>query len=410
MHSGIGKTLLVAGMLLYSACWSETGVVIDSEARTSLDALLRDAVQSEAVAGIVVVVTDANNILYRGAFGFMDAAHAQPMREDAVFRIWSMTKPITSVALMMLVEQGQVDLDTPAAHYLPELADRKVLVSVNEADQSVVTRPAARLPTVRDLLRHTSGIGYTFSNRELLSWVRVSNAPVLSQPLLHDPGARWTYGASTYFVGRIVEEVSGESLDTFLRARVFTPLGMDDTSYELPAGKTQRLVALHRRHVNGLKGEQRPDRYQPVIRGDGGLLSTADDYARFMRMILGGGETRGVRLLKLTSVAEMTRDQLTGLGIVVSEQPAAIPEKSLPFPLGAGLDGFGLGFQIDSPENQSPRAAGSLYWAGLWNTHFWMDPENSIGVTLLTQLLPFGDERVMDLFRRLETELYEQLL
>ena len=406
MHGRIGKMLLVAGMLLYSACWSESGVVIDSEAKASLDALLRDAVKSEVVAGVVAVVTDADSVLYRGAFGFMDVAHVQPMREDAVFRIWSMTKPITSVALMMLVEQGQVDLDTPATHYLPELADRGVLVSVNEADQSVVTRPAARSPTVRDLLRHTSGIGYTFSNRELLSWARVSDAPVLDQPLLHDPSTRWTYGASTYFVGRIVEEVSGESLDSFLRARIFTPLGMDDTSFELPDGWMQRLVALYRRHGNGLKGEQRPDRYQPVIRGDGGLLSTADDYARFMRMILGRGETRGIRLLSSTSVAEMTRDQLVGLGIVVSEQPAAIPEKSSPFPLGAGLDGFGLGFLIDSPENPSPRAAGSLYWAGLWNTHFWVDSKNGIGVTLLTQLLPFGDDRLMDLLMRFEAELY----
>ena len=233
--------------MLLATCSPAEHVSLNNQARASLDGVLADAVESDAVAGVVAIVTDVDSVLYRGAFGTMDAAHEEPMHEDAIFRIWSMTKPITSVALMMLVEQGLVDLDTPASSYLPELAGREVLVSVDEADSAVATRPASRPPTVRDLLRHTSGVGYTFSNPKLLAWTRASGAPVLSQPLLHDPGARWTYGASTYFVGRIVEKVSGESLGAFLRSHVFVPLGMDDTSFELPDSKMDRLVALHRR-------------------------------------------------------------------------------------------------------------------------------------------------------------------
>ena len=305
------RTFLVGGLLaLQIACSPTSPPALDSEGRAALDAVLTEAVRDGAVQGVVAVVTGPDSILYRSAIGIMDAAGEEAMRADAVFRIWSMTKPVTSVALMMLVEEGRVDLDAPAADYLPELADREVLVSVEEADSSVVTRAATRAPTVRDLLRHTSGIGYTFSSRELMAWAGVSDAPVLSQPLLHDPGARWTYGASTYFVGRIVEEVSGASLGSFLESRIFAPLGMDDTSFELPEASRERLVALHRRQGTGLEGEERLERYQPIRRGDGGLLSTADDYARFMRMILGSGEAGGVRLLRRSSVAEMTRDQL----------------------------------------------------------------------------------------------------
>lgn len=400
---------LAVGLLLQTACLPSRYPAIDSEGRASLDAILSDAVEAGAAAGVVAIVTGADSVLYRGAFGSVDAAHEEPMRDDAVFRIFSMTKPITTVALMMLVEQRLVDLDAPASDYLPELAGREVLVSVDPTDSSVVTRPASRPPTVRDLLRHTSGIGYTFSNQELLAWTRISDAPALSQPLLHDPGVHWTYGANTYFVGRIVEEVSGESLGTFFRSRIFLPLGMHDTSFELPDAKMARLVSLHRRRGNRLEGEARPSRYEPIVRGDGGLLSTADDYARFIRMILGHGEANGVRLLSSSSVAEMTRDQLVELGIKVSEQPGAIPETSSAFPLGAGLDGFGLGFQIDAPDNPSPRAGGSLSWAGLWNTHFWIDPTNGVGVVFLTQVLPFADKGVMDLLMAFEAELYNHL-
>jgi methyl acetate hydrolase len=226
---------------------------------------------------------------------------------------------------------------------------------------------------------------------------------VLEQPLLHDPGARWTYGSSTYFLGRIIEQVTGEALDRFLDSRIFGPLGMAETSYELPPEKADRLVALYRRIDGQLAGEAPPESYRPNLRGDGGLLSTSQDYARFVQLILRQGEVAGVRLLSVAGVAEMSRDQLEGL--TVTTQPGAIPATSNAFPLGAGRDGFGLGFQVAAGVSDG-RAPGSLSWAGLRNTHFWVDPASGIGVVFLTQLLPFYDDSVIAVLRTFERTLY----
>jgi len=268
------------------------------------------------------------------------------MRADAIFRIASMTKPITSVAAMMLREEGLLQLDDPASQYLPELEGREVLVSIDHSDSSIVTRPATRPITIRDLLRHTSGFGYSFSSHELLELESVTDLPTREWPTLHDPGARWTYGMSTRFLGWIVEKVSGQALPDFFESRILGPLGMDDTSFDLAPDDYARLVASSRR-VGGVLQPQpqpRPGQYEPSIRGDGGLLSTGDDYGRFMQMIIGRGERGAVRLISEATVAEMVRDQLEGK--VVEEQPGADSARSLAFPLGAGQDGFGLGFQV----------------------------------------------------------------
>jgi len=402
------KTWLAFGLLVATACVSpDSAPLFDSEAATSLDEVLRAAVENGDVAGIVGVVTSRDSILYRAAFGVMDAAGEEPMRPDAIFVIASMTKPITSLGIMMLVDEGTVALDDPASIYLPDLANRQVMVSVDAGDSTVSTRPAARPITVRDLMRHTAGFGYTFSSHQLLEWTRVTGLPDLEQPLLHDPGDRWTYGSNTYFLGRIIEEVSGSSLPQFLESRIFAPLGMTDTSFDLAEEDVDRLVALYLRRNGGLQSLPPAQSYQPQIRGDYGLLSTANDYARFIRLILGDGETGGVRLLSSQSVAVMTRDHLEGM--TVTEQPGAIPATSSAFPLGAGQDGFGLGFQVTAESTAGGRSLGSLSWAGLLNTHFWIDPDNGIGVVLLTQLLPFYDDEVIELLTTFESTLYDQL-
>jgi CubicO group peptidase (beta-lactamase class C family) len=326
------------------------------------------------------------------------------MRADAIFQIWSMTKPITSVGIMQLVEKGALELDAAAAEYLPELKDREVLVGIDTVAATFTTRPASRPITIRDLLRHTSGFGYAFASSELVQLDRVSGLSPREQPILHDPGERWTYGMGTAFLGWIIEAVSGESLPGFLSAQVLTPLGMDDTSFELAQADTGRFVATYRRVGDRLEGEPRPDPYIPTVRGDGGLLSTADDYAHFVQMILGGGVWRGKRVLSEASVAEMTRDQLDGM--VVEKQPGAIPAWSNDFPLGAGRDGFGLGFQISVGSEAESRPAGSLSWAGIENTHFWIDRQNDIGVVLLLQVLPFYDEKAINLLSNFERALY----
>jgi len=394
----------LSGPLPYDYINGPDRTVLDASRRGRLDSALREAVEAGKVPGVVAVVTTRDSIVYRGAFGVMDASGQQPMRPDAIFEIASMTKPITSVGLMKLVETGAVDLDAPASDYLPELRNREVLVTVDIEASTFSTRPADRPITVRDLLRQTSGIGYSFASRELLELSEVTDLPDRAWPILHDPGTRWTYGMGPAFVGWIVEEVSGRSLSDFLESEVLRPLGMDHTSFGLTPYDSTRLVATYRRTSAGLEGLPRPAQYHPMIRGDGGLLSTGEDYAHFIQMILNGGQRRGVRVLSEQSISRMTRDQLNGL--VVVEQPAARPDWSRPFPLGAGRDGFGLGFEIQMGFEEDRPSPGSLSWAGNKNTFFWIDVEDQLGVVLLLQVVPFYDESVIHLLTEVQDVLY----
>ena len=390
--------------LLFTACAAQETSFITPEREAILDGILRAAAESGDVPGVVALVTTQDSVLYRRAFGRMGPSGDKPMQTDAMFQIWSMTKPITSVGIMQLVEKGALELDVPASDYLPELKDREVLVGIDTVASTFATRAASRPITIRDLLRHTSGFGYAFASAELGELGRISGLSPREQPILHDPGERWTYGMGTAFLGWIIEAVSGEPLPGFLASQVLAPLGMDDTSFELAPADTGRLVATYRRVGDELRGEPRPEPYLPTVRGDGGLLSTADDYAHFVQMILAGGAWRETRVLSEESVAEMTRDQLDGL--VVEKQPGAIPAWSNDFPLGAGQDGFGLGFQISVGNDPERRPAGSFSWAGIENTHFWIDPQNGIGVVLLLQVLPFYDEKAINLLSSFERALY----
>jgi CubicO group peptidase (beta-lactamase class C family) len=396
-------------LLLATACVVPRSTpTFDAEGVEALDAVLREAVADGRLPGVVALVTTRDSILYRAAFGVMDATGQEPMRPDAIFRIFSMAKPLTSLGIVMLAQEGKVGLDAPAHDYLPSLLNREVIVEVDAAGTTIRTRPAVRPVTIRDLLRHTSGFGYTFSSYELLEWTRITGRPSIEQPLLHDPGARWTYGTSTRFLGDVIENVSGEPLDRFLQHRILEPLGMVDTSFELPSEKRERLVAGYARSDGVLRGEPPSDEYAAQVIGDGGsLLSTADDYARFTRLILGNGEFEGRQLLAADWMGEMTRDQLDG--ITVTEQPGAQPALSRAFPLGADRDGFSLAFQVAKATGPGERAPGSLSWAGLRNTHFWIDPTNGVGVVVLTQVLPFYDEGVIDVLNAFERSLYAHL-
>jgi len=396
---------LSIALVLAAACAApDRPASLDADAAEALDGVLRQAVEVGDLPGVVALVTSRDGVLYQGSFGVMDAAGEEEMREDAIFRIFSMTKPVTSVGVMMLVEEGLIVLDEPASTYVPELVGREVLVNIDTTSSTVTTRPPDRPMTVRDLLRHTSGIGYTFASFELQDWAAATGQPVLEQALLHDPGVRWTYGASTYFLGRAIEEVTGQRLDQFLASRIFTPLGMTDTSYEPPESDYDRLVALYRVVDSRLEGVPRSGSFQPSVRGDGGLVSTAQDYARFIRFILGRGELEGVRLLSAATVDQMATDQLEG--ITVTRQPGALPATSSAFPIGAGRDGFGLGFQVSAGEPEG-RAPGSLSWAGLRNTHFWVDPANGLGAVFMTQVLPFYEESVIEALTTFERTVYE---
>ncbi len=399
---------LTFGVLLLNGCSPpEQSFSLGEDSRAVLDSVLSSAVRAKGVPGVVALVTASDGVLYRGAAGYWDEEGTEPMRTDAIFNIASMTKPITSLGIMMLAEEGLLAIDDPASEYLPDLLGREVLVEVRSTDSSVVTRPASREVTIRDLLRHTSGFGYSFCSPQTLALSRATSIPSREYPLLHEPGERWTYGMSTAFLGWIIEEVTGLPLAEFIDSRIATPLGMVDTSPDLSPQNHVRLAAVYSRVDGQLRGEPRPDEYQASFRGDGGLLSTVDDYARFIQLILGGGEREGVRLVSQGSVAEMARDQLDGL--VVTEQPGVLPNWSHPFPLGAGKDGFGLGFQISAEGTRGGRAPGSLSWAGIQNTHFWIDGESGLGVVLMMQLLPFYDPQAIDLLTSFEQAVYDEL-
>lgn len=402
-------TLLALVYAFLLAACSGSAVLIDENGAAVLDRALAEALADSDLPGMVALVTSGDSVLYRRALGVTGVGSNKPMVTDGIFRIHSMTKPITSLALMMLVERGEVDLDAPASRYLADLREREVLVSVDTTENRALTRPASREITVRDLLRHTSGFAYTFSNHELLAMEENGGIGGRAQPILHDPGERWTYGVGTAFVGWIVEEVSKQALPDFLRAEIFEPLGMNDTSFNLGPSEIDRLVDLARRVDGVVTSGPRPDSLVGQGRGDGGLVSTADDYARFIQLILGRGELDSVRLLSEAAVEEMSRNQLEGITVI--EQPGAIPNLSRPFPpTGAGQDGFSLAFQVSTEEVEDRRRPGSLSWSGLGNAHFWVDPTTGIGVVLLFQIFPFYDEAVLDVMNRFEKVLYGEVI
>jgi CubicO group peptidase (beta-lactamase class C family) len=376
----------------------------------AIDAYLADTVRTTKIPGVVGLVADADRILYTGAFGLQDVARGVPMANDTIFRIASMTKPITSTAVMMLVQEGDVGLDEPIEKYLPAFENPRVIENFNAADKTYTSRPAARPISIRHLLTHTSGLGYAFSNHTLAALVGPApGASVTKFPLLHDPGTRWTYGESTRVLGTLIEEVAGQPLDEFLSERLFVPLGMSDTFYRVPGAKAARVATVHRLTAEGLVEAPNPAEITAPVYGDGGLHSTAADYAKFIQLFLNGGRApSGARLLSEATVSLMGRSH-TG-AVRVEQQPAAVPELTEPFPLGAGRDTYGLGFQItgahDDPLARSP---GSMSWAGIFNTEFWIDPERGIGGVLLMQYLPFYDADAIATLQGFERLVYQGL-
>jgi CubicO group peptidase (beta-lactamase class C family) len=228
-------------------------------------------------------------------------------------------------------------------------------------------------------------------------------------PLVNEPGAQWTYGASTRVLGDVIEKISGQRIDVYLDAHVTGPLGMRDTTYTVPQVKTSRVVTRHQKADGKITETQNGDTIPPTIRGDGGLYSTATDYSRFVQMVLNRGQLGGTRILKESTIADMSKNQ-TG-SVKVRLQPTADPLRSKPFPLGAGEDVWGLGFQIAAPKTPNPsmRSPGSMSWAGIFNTFYWIDPQKQVGAVILMQLLPFYDEGAMRVLQGFEERVYTNL-
>jgi CubicO group peptidase (beta-lactamase class C family) len=372
-----------------------------------LTAFFQSAVSRGDVPGVVALVVNRDRVVYHEAFGSLNDAKHIAMSNDAIFNIASMTKPVTSVAVMQLVEAGQLRLEDQASKYLPSIANLEVLASVDKAAGTYETRPARTPITIHHLLTNTSGIGYAFSDPGLALVQAKTRRPDGELPLVHDPGVRWTYGASTRVLGDIVAKISGQPLDQYLEARVFKPLGMRDTAYMVPPEKEVRAVTIHTR-VDGRWAEQpRTGPLPAAVRGDGGLYSTAADYGRFVRMLLNGGTLDGARIVSERTVSEMTRNQIGRL--VVPLQPSANLATAKPFPLGAGHDTWGLGFLLETRAEPNTRSVGSYSWAGIYNTEFWVDPHQQIGAVLLMQALPFYDDNAIALLHGFEERIYRSL-
>lgn len=406
------KRLLVFGFLLLLAqlrAAAPPPSIISEQGRSALSSFFEGAVVRGDVPGVVALVVNRDGLLYHEAFGKLNVARGIDMPRDAIFRIASMTKPLTSVAILMLAEQGKLGLDDRVSRYVPALTTRPVISRFNETDASHQTRPASRPITIRHLLTHTSGIGYAWSDPRLSLLQKKTGLGETELPLLHDPGQKWTYGASTRVLGEVIEKISGQPLDAFLRARIFEPLGMNDTFYAVPQEKAARVATVHQRASGRLTEQPNPPALPATIRGDGGLYSTAGDYSLFLHMLLNRGQVGQVRLLTERSVREMTQNQIGSL--VVDEQPAADSARAKPYPLGAGMDKWGLAFQIAAPKSPNPnmRSAGSYSWAGINNTHFWVDPNRQIGAILLMQVLPFYDEGCIEVLRGFEELVYRHL-
>jgi len=383
----------------------------------AIDAALGDAVERGRVPGVVAMAATADGIAYSGAFGTRELAKAAPMTLDTVFRIASMTKAVTSVAAMQLVEAGKIALDDPVPDIDPALSHPQVLAGFDTGGAPVL-RPAGRPIALRHLLTHTAGFSYDMWDANTLRYMQVSGLPspmtgrvaALRQPLAFDPGDRWEYGINIDWVGRIVEAVSGQPLDEYFRKHIFAPLGMTDSGFMPTAEQHARRATLHQRVGDG-RLEPQPLEMPPVPEfwaGGGGLFSTAPDYLTFLRMLLAGGSLAGARILKPETVALMGENHIGELQAGVMKTTSAARSNDVDFFPGAPVR-WGLGYLINQEPGPHGRSPGSLAWAGLFNTYYWIDPRRGLAALILTQILPFADARVLDLYGAFERAIYTAL-
>jgi methyl acetate hydrolase len=383
----------------------------NSPASGPIDASLLGAVEHKDVPGVVALVTNRERVLYVGAFGVADVSTGRPLATDALFRIASMTKPVTSVALMQLVEQGKIGLDDPAEKYLPELKNPMVVESFDARSGDYKLRPASKPATVRNFLTHTSGLAYPFTSAIWRDFKpHAGESYPFGGPMLFDPGERWHYSTSTDVVGRLVEVVSGQKLEDYFREHIFVPLKMNDTSYNVPEAKGPRLVAQQQRAGEKMDGAivlQNPQLGLTIATpiGGGGLASTAADYGRFMRMFLNEGALDGVRVLKPETIKLMSQNQIGALSVPALK--TALPRSADFTFIADGRDKWGLGFLITVDQVAGKRSPGSLSWGGINNTYFWIDPARGVAGTIMMQYLPFADAKALAIYDAFERGTYQ---
>lgn len=372
-----------------------------------IDEVLKSGIAQRKIPAAVAMVASPDKVLYSGAFGTRDSSGAAVTR-DSIFSIASMTKAITTTAALQLVEQGKVELNGPASKYLPQLADLQVLDGFDASGKAKL-RPAKTPVTLKHLLTHTSGFCYDTWDADAFRYTSQHKGPAPAvQPLMFEPGARWQYGTGVDWAGRMVEAVSGMSLEDYFQAKILSPLEMRDTSYILPASKFDRLVSNYERQPDGsLKQDNRalpapPKQYN----GGGGLYSTTGDYTRFMQMILGKGRgVNGAQILQPKTVETMEVNQIGTL--TAGKMKTQRPENSSDVDIQPGFpEVWGLGFLINITAYRNGRSAGSLAWAGLYNTFYWIDPKRALCATLMMQFLPFVDKEAVGLLNDYEHAVY----
>jgi methyl acetate hydrolase len=365
----------------------------------TLDRVLERAVDAGRVPGAAAAVTNAAGVLYRGAFGLAQTVNQRPMRTDTIFRIASMTKLITSVALLRVRDQHRLDLDAPFKHWFPAFRQPEVLVSFDRASRRYTTRPADSDVTVRQLLTHTSGFGYWFLSPEI--GALTDGPPEYYNPpfLLHDPGVRFTYGIGTDVAGQAIEALTGQPLGEYFAEGIFAPLGMVDTGFDLPP-HSARLASVHAR-VGDTFVERPRETAGDSPHGGGGLFSTIDDYVALLRLLLNAGAVNGRPFLAAESVREITSNQIGALW--AERQTTALPSRTDDFRFLDGTQKFGLGLAIETRNRPSGRTAGSYGWGGICNTYYWVDPAAGLGAVLMMQVSPFSTPACLALCDEFET-------
>ena len=380
----------------------------------TLDETLSQAIGPKKIPGIVAVAATDKGVAYEGAFGQRAIGKPAPMTLDTVVWIASMTKAITGTAVMQLVERGKLALERPASEVVPEIGAAQVLEGFDAAGKPRLRAPK-RAITLRHLLTHTSGFSYEIWQPAIGQFQQVTGTPgittctnaALRTPLLFDPGDKWDYGIGIDWAGKMVEAVSGQKLDRYFQDNIFGPLGMKDTSFTLSASQSARLSAVHQRGPDGTLAPiefglpQDPE----FLMGGGGLYGTAGDYLTFCRMIMHDGTLNGAQVLQKSTVQQMAQNHIGALEIPAFK--TAAPPLSNDVELFPGMSKkWGLTFLINTQPVPGGRSANSLAWAGLANTYFWIDRTKRVCGVFVSQLLPFYDHTVIDVFGKFETEVY----
>ena len=385
------------------------------------DAVLQGTVtRKNGVPGVIAMATNRSGNIYEGAFGKRDLSQAAGMTTDTVMAIFSCTKAVTGVAVMQLVEEGKIGLHDAAKRYVPEIADIMVLEGFDANGEPKVRPPKSDI-TVSQLLLHTAGFGYDFFNHDLVKYGAAKNVPSvvsaslasMRSVLLHDPGTAWEYGSNIDWVGKVVESVRGKRLGEVMKERIFTPLGMNDTSFTISAAMRPRLAAMHARSPEGVMSTrtgfeltQEPEQHM----GGHGLYSTIGDYMKFVRMVLNDGAAPegAARVLKAETLAMMTANALGDMKIKML--PGAIPSLSNDAEFFPGSPkSWGYTWMINDQQAPTGRPAGAVAWAGLANLYYWIDRKNNVGGMWGTQILPFVDGVSVPGYLDFEKTVYDHL-